>query len=58
MYYLIKGTTQGEQILFRGERGVLLALARQMRQSDPRAVVWVTDRPVDLFGNCLLYKRF
>jgi hypothetical protein len=56
VYYLIKGTTRGEQILFRGERPVLLVLAQQLRQGDPQVAVWVTDRPVDIFGNCLLQR--
>ncbi len=56
MYYLIKGTSRGEQILFQGDRLVLLELARKLRASQPYAAVWVTDRPVDVFGNCLLLK--
>ena len=56
MYYLIKSTTRGEQILFRGERPMLLILAQQLRQRNPQVVVRVTDRPVDLFGNMLLLK--
>jgi len=56
VYYLIKGTARGEQILFRGERPFLLFLAQQFRKSNPQAAVWVTDRPVDVFGNCLLLK--
>ena len=56
MYYLIKGTTRGEQILFQGERPVLLELARSLRSRQPYADVRVTDRPVDVFGNCLLLK--
>ena len=56
MYYLIKGTPRGEQILFQGERSFLLVLAQQMRVRCPHAVVRVTDRPVDVFGNSLLDK--
>ena len=54
MYYLIKGTARGEQVLFQGERRVLLELAQCLRASQPYAEVRVTDRPVDVFGNCLL----
>ena len=56
MYYLIQGTTRGEQILFRGERRTLLSLAQQLRARNPHAAVRVTNRPVDIFGNCLLQK--
>jgi hypothetical protein len=56
VYYLIKGTTRGEQVLFRGERQVMLTLAREFRKQFPQATVWVTDRPVDVFGNCLLRR--
>jgi hypothetical protein len=56
VYYLIKGTPRGEQILFQGERPVLLMLAQQMRASYPHAAVRVTDRPVDVYGISLLEK--
>jgi hypothetical protein len=56
VYYIIKGTARGEQILFQGERLVLLELSRSLRSSQPYADVRVTDRPVDVYGNCLLQK--
>ncbi len=56
MYYLIKGTPRGEQVLFRGERTFLLMLAQQMRTRYPHAAVRVTNRPVDVFGNSLLER--
>jgi hypothetical protein len=57
VYYLIQGTTRGEQIMFRGERPLLLVVARQLRERNPHLKVRVTDRPVDLFGKCLLQKE-
>jgi len=56
VYYLIQATTHGEKVMFRGERPVLLSLARRFRECNPHVAVWVTDRPVDIFGNCLLLK--
>ena len=56
MYYLVKGTPRGEQILFQGEHRVLLELARKLRASERYDSVRVTDRPVDIFGNCLLLR--
>jgi hypothetical protein len=57
VYYLIQGTTRGEQIMFRGERPLLLVVAQQLRQRNPHLNVRVTNRPVDLFGKCLLQKE-
>jgi hypothetical protein len=57
VYYLIKGTPHGEQILFQGERHVLLQIAQHMHACCPQTAVRVTDRPVDVFGNSLLEKE-
>jgi hypothetical protein len=56
VYYLIKGTPRGEQVLFQGDRSYLLMLAQHMRARHPHVAVRVTDRPVDVFGNSLLEK--
>ena len=56
LYYLIKGTPRGEQVLFRGEHQILLMLAQEMRTTYPHSAVRVTDRPVDVFGNSLLER--
>jgi hypothetical protein len=56
VYYLIKGTPRGEQVLFQGDRRILLQIAQQMYASNPQSAVRVTDRPVDVFGISLLEK--
>ena len=57
MYYLIQTTTQGDKIVFQGERQVLLDVARQLRERMPHIAVRVSDLPVDPNGNNLLTPK-